>query len=103
MDESTTHLGEEATKIVDQIRLILREHMVSRASLFGSILRKDVNEIGDLDVLVELPSDMSLLDVISLKFEIEDAVGMNVDLVEFSMLHPRIKDRVLSEQQVILP
>ncbi|GAI56487.1 unnamed protein product [marine sediment metagenome] len=54
------------------------------------------------DILVEIESDMSLLDFVGLKIEVEEALGKKVDLVEYSTIKPLIKERILSEQVVIL-
>jgi len=45
---------------------------------------------------------MTLLDFRGLKIEIEEALGKKVDLVEYSTIKPLIKERILSQQVVIL-
>ena len=57
---------------------------------------------GDIDILVEVGSDMSLLDFVGLKLEVEEALGRKVDLVEYSTIKPLLKERILNEQVVIL-
>lgn len=88
--------------IKDKIIPILQKYDVKRAAIFGSLARGDIKPTSDVDLLVEIGMDISLLDFIELKLEIEDALGVKVDLVEYSTIKPLIKDRILSEQVVIL-
>jgi predicted nucleotidyltransferase len=52
--------------------------------------------------LVELDGEQSLLDVIGLKQELEEALGLRVDVVEYDAVKPVIRDRVLLEHVPIL-
>ena len=56
----------------------------------------------DVDILVEIKSDMSLLDFIGIKMELEEALKMKVDLVEYDTIKPIIKERILAQQVIIL-
>jgi hypothetical protein len=91
---------------IDEIKLkalpILKAAGVTRSSLFGSYVRGEQNDDSDIDVLVDLPKGKSLFDFIGLQLELEDALHKKVDLGEFSTIKPRIRNRVLKEQQVIL-
>lgn len=97
-------MKEKATKdkIKEIVVPILKRHNVKRASLFGSIVRDDYTEGSDIDILVELQEDTSLLDFIDIKLEIEDATNKKVDLVEYDMIKPALKEYILSEQEAIL-
>ncbi len=92
--------------IIDEVKSkilpVLYHHKVKRAALFGSIVRGELREDSDVDVLVEIDKGVSLLDFIGIKQELEDQLNRRVDLVEYGMLKPRIKDTVLKEQLVIL-
>ncbi len=81
---------------------ILRRNDVIRASFFGSIVRGEMTEESDIDILVEFDGKKSLLDLAHLKNELEDAINRRVDLLTFKSLHPRLRDRILSEQVQIL-
>jgi len=89
-------------EVKNKILPVLYYHKVKRAALFGSIVRGELREDSDVDILVEIDKDLSLLDFIGIKQEIEDQLEHRVDLVEYDMLKPRIKDAVLKEQLVIL-
>ncbi len=81
---------------------ILKRHEVKRAGLFGSCVREEMKEDSDIDILVEINKDISLLDFAGIKVEMEEALGRKVDLVEYGTIKPLIKDRILSEQVAIL-
>jgi predicted nucleotidyltransferase len=81
---------------------ILRRYGVKRAGLFGSCVRGEVKENSDIDILVEIEEDISLLDFVGIKLELEEALGRKVDLVEYSTIKPLLRKRILDEQVVLL-
>jgi predicted nucleotidyltransferase len=81
---------------------ILKRYGVKRAAIFGSFVRGKAKKNSDIDILVEIEKDISLLDFVGLKLEIEEALGRKVDLVEYSTLKPFIRERALKEQLLIL-
>ena len=85
-----------------QIIPILNRYGVKKAGLFGSCVRGELREDSDIDILVELASALSLLDFISIKLDLEDTLGRRIDLVEYSTIKPRLKERILKEQLAIL-
>ena len=46
-------MNEQATQIKNRILNALRQNDVSRASLFGSVVRGELTEDSDIDILVE--------------------------------------------------
>jgi len=91
---------------IEKIRLkilpILQRYGVKRAGIFGSFVRGEMKEDSDIDILVEIEKDISLLDFVGIKLEVEEALGKKIDLVEYSTIKPRLKERILNEQVVIL-
>jgi len=81
---------------------ILRRHGVRRAGLFGSVTSGEDRPESDIDFLVELDGQQSLLDIIGLKQELEEALGRSVDVVEYEAVKPVIRERVLGESVPIL-
>ncbi|MDP4011019.1 MAG: nucleotidyltransferase family protein [Candidatus Roizmanbacteria bacterium] len=81
---------------------ILKESGIIRSSIFGSYVRGEQREDSDIDLLVEYPKGLSLFDVAEIKYKLEDALGKNVDLVDFNRIKPRLKPYILSEQRPIL-
>ncbi len=89
-------------QISKKIMPILKRHHVSRAGVFGSAARGESTAKSDIDVLVEIPGNISLLEFAGIKIELEEALGRKVDLVEYAAIKPVIKDNILKEQVAIL-
>jgi len=81
---------------------VFKRHGVTRAGLFGSLVRGEVQESSDIDILIELGREKSLLDLVALKLELEEVLETEVDIVEYSTIHPLLKDRILGEQVPLL-
>jgi predicted nucleotidyltransferase len=65
--------------------------------VFGSVAKGLDKEGSDLDLLVDLPRGTSLLRIVGLKLDIEDVLGVTVDLCTESELHPDLKAWILAE------
>jgi hypothetical protein len=91
-----------AQQIKQSILPILRRYGVSKAALFGSAIRGQMGSKSDIDILVQIDKDISLLEFVGLKLDLEEALKKDVDLVEYDTIKPLIRDRILKEQQVIL-
>lgn len=76
----------------------LKRQGVTKAAVFGSFARGEARKRSDVDLLVRLTSDKSLLDVAGLKIELEETLGRRVDIVEYSAIHPLLKKKILKEQ-----
>ena len=81
---------------------ILKEQGVIKAGIFGSFVRGEASRKSDIDVLIKFKGRKSLLDLVSLKMELEKKTRRKVDVVEYSTIHPLLKDRILKEQVKIL-
>ena len=69
----------------------------SSVRVFGSVARGLDHKGSDVDLLVDLPLGTSLLDIVGLQLDIEDALGVKVDLCTERELHPDLKARILAE------
>lgn len=81
---------------------VLKDHGATKAALFGSYSRNEAKEGSDIDILVELPKEQSLLDYVDLKLKLEETAGKKVDLVEYTAIKPKIRDHILQNQVQIL-
>jgi hypothetical protein len=81
---------------------LLERYGVRRASLFGSVARGDDTPDSDIDILVELPDNASLLELAGLKIDLEEVLHRDVDVLTYDSLHPLLRDRILREQVSIL-
>lgn len=81
---------------------ILKSAGVTRSALFGSIVRGEAGEDSDIDMLVDFPKGKSLFDFIGLQLKLEDALQKKVDLITYTGIKPRLRERILREQVQIL-
>lgn len=81
----------------DRVLALAAARGACRLRVFGSVAMGLDHEGSDLDLLVELPPGTSMLQIVGLQFEIEDALGVKVDLCTETELHPALKDRILAE------
>ena len=95
-------MSTQIEEIKRKILPVLQPYGVKRVGLFGSYVRGEMREDSDIDILVEIEKDISLLDFVGLKLEIEEALGKKVDLVEYNTIKPLLRERILNEQVIIL-
>ncbi len=81
---------------------VLRRHGITRAGIFGSVVRGEATPESDVDILVELDEQASLLDFIGIKLELEDVLGRRVDLGQYAAIKPGLRDRIIREEVRIL-
>ena len=80
-----------------EIIRIARQHGATNIRVFGSVARGDATEASDLDLLVEMEEDRSLLDIIAIKQDLEDLLGCRVHVVTEAAVSPYLKEKVLNE------
>ena len=81
----------------DEILTIAARHGARSLRIFGSTARGDARPDSDVDVLVELEPGRSLLDLVAIKQDLEDALGRPVDVVTERALSPYLRQRVLED------
>lgn len=65
----------------DQVREIVEGHGGTNARVFGSVARGDDTDDSDIDLLVSFPPGTTIFDIAGLTNELEDLLGMRVDVV----------------------
>lgn len=80
---------------------ILKRQGVTKAALFGSCTRNEMKKRSDIDILVNLKKNKTLLDLVGLKLELEEKLDRKVDVLTYDGIHPLLKDIILNEQKVI--
>ena len=81
---------------------LLNKYGIKKASLFGSTVKEDSTEDSDIDVLVEMHETATLLELASLKIELEEILKKKVDVLTYDSLHPLLKEKILDEQEAVL-
>jgi len=85
----------------EEILRIAARHGATDVRIFGSVLRGEASEGSDLDVLVHMDEDRSLLDHIALMHELEDLLGCKVDVVEDDALYRQLRAHILAESRAL--
>jgi predicted nucleotidyltransferase len=65
--------------------------------VFGSVVRGEADEQSDIDLMVDFEPGRSLLDHAGLWLELQDLLGVKVDVVSSRGIKARIRERVLQE------
>ena len=95
-------MAQEVELIKQKIVPILKEHKVTKAGIFGSFARGEQKMKSDVDILVEIPDNRSLTEVIGIKISLEKKLRKKVDLVEYELLRKEFRDSVLNDEIQIL-
>jgi predicted nucleotidyltransferase len=83
------------------IRRIVAAHRAANARVFGSVARGQDTEASDLDILVDPTERTSLLDVAAIKVELEDLLGLKVDVLTPKALPLKFRGLVISEARPV--
>jgi len=65
--------------------------------VFGSIARSEANDASDIDILVNMEPGRSLMDLGGLLYDLQELLGIEVDVVTEKGLRKRIREQVLRE------
>ena len=85
----------------DQVIAIAAARGVQVVRVFGSVACGDDREDSDIDLLIDIPPSTSLLQVVGLQFDIEDALGARVDPCTERELEPALRQRILAEARAL--
>jgi len=80
-----------------QILSIIATHHASRPRVFGSVLRGEDTEKSDLDLLVDPLPGATLFDMGGIQMDLEELLGIPVDVVTPGDLPQKFRQQVLQE------
>jgi predicted nucleotidyltransferase len=89
--------SELVTENRQKILQIVAAHRATTPRIFGSVLRGDDNEQSDLDLLVDPLPGATLFDLGSIQIELEDLLGIPVDVLTPGDLPTKFRQQVLQE------
>lgn len=95
-------MNTQTAEIKDKVVEILKKHYVKKAAFFGSIVRDELTEESDIDILIEFKGKKSLFDLADLKIDLEESLQRKFDVLTYNSIYPPLRERILSEQEVIL-
>ena len=85
----------------EEVLKIAASHGARNVQIFGSLARGEATATSDLDILVTLDPDRTLLDLVAIKQDLEDLLNCPVDVVTEAAISPYIRDQVLKEAVVL--
>ena len=80
-----------------EIIAIAAKHGAYNVRILGSVARNESDSASDLDLLVDMGPERSLLDLGGLLMDLQELLGCQVDVVTEKGLRGRIRERVLKE------
>lgn len=80
-----------------EVRALGERYGVKNIRVFGSFARGEAGPESDLDLLVEYLPGRGGFAFVDFCEEVEQLLGLRVDVVTEKSLHPLIRDRVLSQ------
>ncbi|MDD2904395.1 MAG: nucleotidyltransferase family protein [Syntrophales bacterium] len=81
----------------EEVLKLAHQHGASRVRVFGSVAKGEETEASDLDLLVEMEPERSLLDMVAIKQDLEDLLGCRVHVVTEATVSPYLREKVLQE------
>jgi len=85
----------------EAIRAAVERNRTTNPRVFGSVLRGEDSEDSDLDILVDSRPDTSTLDLCGLQNDLEDLLGIRVDVRTPRELPKKWRDRVVAEAEPV--
>ncbi len=80
---------------------VMARYPVREIGLFGSFVRDEPRESGDIDVLVDFGEEASLFDLVGLALFLEERLGRKVDVVPKRALRQELRETVVREMAVV--
>lgn len=81
----------------EAILAIARRYGASDIRIFGSVARGEATESSDLDLIVRFEPDRSLFDHGGLLMDLQDLLGVKVDVVSEGGMRERFRNHVMRE------
>ena len=80
-----------------EIISITEQYGGRKVRVFGSLARGDSGMDSDVDFLIELAPERSLLDIVAIKQDLEDLLQRKVDVVTESAVSPYIRREIIRQ------
>lgn len=84
-----------------EIRRVVESHHARNARVFGSVLHGKDTPHSDLDILIDPTSETTLFDIGAIRHELNQLLGVPVDVLTPNALPDKFRAAVLAEARVI--
>jgi predicted nucleotidyltransferase len=81
----------------DAIHRVVLAHRAKNPRVFGSVLTGHDTETSDLDILIDTTPSTSLMDVAAIQVELENLLGISVDVLTPNALPDKFRNTVLAQ------
>jgi predicted nucleotidyltransferase len=82
-----------------EIYKIAKRYGAYNIRVFGSVIKNNDKPDSDVDFLIDLEKDRSLLDLAGLVYDLQQLLNRNVDVVTENGLHWYLKETILKEAE----
>ncbi len=80
-----------------EIERLALSHGARDVRIFGSVARNEDAEDSDIDVLVDMSDEASLLDLVRLQQALEVMLDRRADVLTVRAINPHLRERILAE------
>jgi predicted nucleotidyltransferase len=84
-----------------EILRIAARHGARNVRVFGSVARSEDRADRDVDLLVEMEDDRSLLDLVGLEQDLEELLARHVDVLTDASIHPALRARIAADVRAL--
>lgn len=85
----------------DAIRSVVLAHRGQNPRVFGSVLSGQDTDDSDLDLLIDPTSTTTLMDIAAIQVELEQLLGIPVDVLTPNALPDKFRHTVLAQAVVV--
>lgn len=96
-DSATIFLMNSLTEKRQALLALTARYRATNIRVFASTARGEETAESDVDLLVDMPTDASLYDLIEMTMEIESLLGRRADVLTERGLNPHLRERILAE------
>jgi predicted nucleotidyltransferase len=81
----------------DAILQLARKHGARNVRVFGSVARGEHSASSDIDFLVDLDQDRTLMDLGGLLMDLQEMLELRVDVATEETLRPKVRNQALRD------
>ena len=89
------------TNIIKAIVDYLKQYKVIEIGVFGSFARDEMTDKSDIDILVEYSRGTTILDIVKMKQELYELIGIKIDIVSKRAVRKRIMENIQTDLQTV--
>ncbi len=91
-------LGFQLAAYRNEIIDLLQRHAIDKAAVFGSVARGEDGPDSDIDVVADVPSSMGLIGLAKVEQELQELLGVGVDLVPSRLMKQEVREAALADE-----